>query len=103
MGVLVRNVSCSAAGSRPLVGAGGNHPPGLRVSGQGVDAKVVTARGGVSGGACSTVIVVDYVRIERINDVPPSTIGAMEFYPSQISAPMQSRSPCGTIMIWTKR
>ena len=77
--------------------------PGFRVSGQGADAKVVSARGRVSGGACGPVIVVDYLRIERINDVPPSTIGAMEFYPSQISAPMPFRSPCGTIMIWTKR
>ncbi len=76
--------------------------PGFRVTGQGASAGVVSARGGTTG-ACPTVIVVDHVRIDRINDVPPSTIGAMEFYPGQIGAPMRYRSPCGTIVIWTKR
>ena len=72
--------------------------PAFIVVGAGVDARVLSSRGG-----CPAVIVVDHVRVSSINEVQPSLVGAMEFYPGASGAPMQYRSPCGTIVIWTKR
>ena len=72
--------------------------PAFNVVGAGVDARVLSSRGG-----CPAVIVVDHVRVQSINEVQPSLVGAMEFYPGASGAPMQYRSPCGTIVIWTKR
>jgi len=72
--------------------------PAFRVIGAGPDAKVVSSRG-----SCLPKIYVDLLPATYINEVPAARVGAMEFYPSFISAPMGKRSPCGTIMIWTKK
>jgi len=78
--------------------------PGFSVKGQGPNAEVFSSRGGGLGG-CQPVIVVDNVRIgsNGINKLPAALLGAMEIYTSMFGAPPQFKSPCGTIMIWTKR
>lgn len=65
---------------------------------------VVSGRGKIGlAGNCPSNIVIDKVRGQQIYELPPSLVGAMEFYPDGVGAPEQYRSPCGTIIIWTKR
>ena len=76
--------------------------PGLRIVGQGPNARVISGRG--SSMTCnSPILLIDDMPATSVNDVPSSQLGAIEFYPSSTSAPMTHRSPCGTIMIWSKR
>ncbi|CAN5306434.1 hypothetical protein BH09GEM1_BH09GEM1_18270 [soil metagenome] len=78
--------------------------PSFRVLGQGPDAKIISSRGGLQGN-CETLIVIDDIEAATINEVEPSQIAAMEFYPATAGAPFKHKSKygCGTIMIWTKR
>ena len=78
--------------------------PSFRVLGQGPDAKVISARGGLQGN-CETLIVIDDIEAATINEVAPPEIAAMELYPATAGAPFKHKSKygCGTIMIWTKR
>jgi hypothetical protein len=48
-------------------------------------------------------IVIDGVPHQGINWIDPHSIGAMEIYTGTSTAPVQYPSPCGTILIWTKR
>jgi hypothetical protein len=75
--------------------------PFFHIVGEGPKAKVVSAR----GPACTANIVVDGTRYFEINDVPPIEIGAIEAYPAQApSYPIEyGASPCGLVIIWTKR
>jgi hypothetical protein len=76
--------------------------PGLRIVGQGPSARVVTGRG--SSMSCSSpLVLIDDMPATSVNELPSSQLGAIEFYPGSTSAPMTHRSPCGTIMIWSKR
>ena len=52
---------------------------------------------------CEANIVIDGVAHQRINWIDPGSIGAMEIYPGVATGPIQYRSNCGTILIWTKR
>jgi hypothetical protein len=72
----------------------------FRIVGQGPDARMVSNR---DPGCRNPVMYFDRLPVDRINDVPPSLIGAIEVYPGLVSAPMQYRSACGTVMLWSKR
>lgn len=72
--------------------------PGFRILGSGAGAKVVSTRG-----QCSPKIVIENLHNQEINTIPPSLIGAIEIYPNSNQAPIQYRSTCGLILIWTKR
>ena len=59
-------------------------------------------------GDCSIVYVLDGQRLGQPPPaldalVHPGDVEAMEIYPGGHGAPAQFKSPCGTIMIWTKR
>jgi hypothetical protein len=75
--------------------------PGFWVSGTGAGARVISTRTLLLGGNCEANVVIDRVPDQRINDVSPSQVAAIESYPVR-GAPMQYRAPCGLIMIWTK-
>lgn len=79
--------------------------PGFKVSGFGLDAKVVSSRGisSLMGGACAANVVIDGMENQDINLIHPSSIGAMEVYREGSPAPVQYRGGCGVIVIWTKR
>jgi hypothetical protein len=71
-----------------------------------LDAKVVQSRGTSSWNdstPCLANIVIDGVPHQQINWIDPYSIGAMEIYTGTGTAPVQYQSPCGTILIWTKR
>jgi len=53
--------------------------------------------------ACQVKIFIDGVPNQKINWIDPYSIGAMEIYPGTATGPVQYQSPCGTILIWTKR
>ena len=85
--------------------------PGFRIvyspenSTSDLDVKVISSRGETSlhpmpGDA---IIVIDGVPHQMINWIDPNRIGAMEIYPGVATGPVQYQSPCGTILIWTKR
>jgi hypothetical protein len=78
--------------------------PGFRIVGSGLDARVVSSRGRISlvQGDCVANVVIDGIPNQDINLLRPSDIGALEVY-SGIGASMQYNSPCGVVMIWTKR
>jgi hypothetical protein len=78
--------------------------PGFRIVGSGLDAHVVSSRGQISlrQGDCVANVVIDGIPNQDINLVRPSDVGALEVY-NGIGAPMQYNSPCGVIVIWTKR
>lgn len=78
--------------------------PGFRIVGYGIDAHVVSSRGAISfrQSQCDVNVVIDGMQHQDINLLLPSDIGAMETY-SGPGAPMQYDSPCGVIVIWTKR
>lgn len=84
---------------------------GFALVGRGPQADVISTRSAGLGN-CKTLVIIDNVPGGRIGDVPPALLGAVEFYPSVISAPIKTRSAgganaqsanCGTIVIWTKR
>jgi hypothetical protein len=72
-----------------------------------LDVDVVQPRGITSWthpNACYANIVIDGVPHQKINWIDPYSIGAMEIYTGTGTAPVQYQpSPCGTILIWTKR
>jgi hypothetical protein len=76
---------------------------GFWVVGSGPGARVVSSQPSSLGGSCEANIVIDRMPEQRINDVSMSEVAAVEAYPGGRGAPPQYRSPCGVIMIWTKR
>jgi len=76
---------------------------GFWVVGSGPGARVVSSQPSSLGGSCDANVVIDRLAWQRINDVSMSEVAAVEAYPSGRGAPPQYRSPCGVIMIWTKR
>jgi hypothetical protein len=87
--------------------------PGFRIvhspenSTSDLDVKVVDSRGTLTSLAhsdsCVANIIIDGVPHQMINWIDPGSIGAMEIYPGTAAGPVQYRSNCGTILIWTKR
>jgi hypothetical protein len=84
--------------------------PGLRIGRKGtsdLDVDVMSSRGEMDSlhnpAPCYANIVIDDVPHQKINWIDPGSIAAMEIYPGPAGAPVQYRSPCGTILIWTKR
>ena len=77
--------------------------PGLRVVGQGIDARVVSTRGSGFRGACAQNVVIDGMQNQDINLVRPNDIGAMEVYNDVAGGPPGANRGCGVIVIWTKR
>ena len=71
---------------------------GVRIVGDGPDAKVVNARGN-----CYPNVVVDYMQYQEINLIPPSLIAGIEAYPTTNGAPKEFTNLCGLIRIWVKR
>jgi hypothetical protein len=52
---------------------------------------------------CQPVVLVDDLPVERMEDIPlPGMVGAIEVYQGTAGAPPTHRSPCGTIVFWTK-
>jgi hypothetical protein len=53
---------------------------------------------------CQPVVLVDDLPIASLTDLPtPTMLGALEVYTTTAGAPPSHRSPCGTIVFWTKR
>lgn len=83
--------------------------PGFRVvrtSTSDLDVGIVATSGPVSLSnniTCNVKIIIDGVPNQKINWIEPYSIGAMEIYPGTNTGPVQYQSPCGTILIWTKR
>ena len=83
--------------------------PGFRVvrpTTSDLDVDVVQPRGLTSWTNptnCYVNIVIDGVPHQKLNWIDPYSIGAMEIYPGTGTAPVQYPSPCGAILIWTKR
>ena len=77
---------------------------GFKVSGFGLDAKVLSARGVTTmNGRCEANIVIDGMPGQDINLIHPSSIGAMEIYRAGQPGPVQYDRGCGVIVIWSKR
>jgi hypothetical protein len=78
--------------------------PGFRIIGNGLDARVVSSRGQISlrQGECTVNVVIDGMQHQDINLLSPRDIGALEVYAGP-GAPMEYNSPCGVVVIWTKR
>ena len=79
--------------------------PGFRVTGSGIDAKVVSSRGVVSvTRRCEVNIVIDGMQQQEINLIHPSSVGALEAYPAGgPPGPLEYDGSCGMIVIWSKR
>ena len=81
--------------------------PGVRVGYQDGQTTVFSARGRTSfgGGGCPLNVIVDGMDHMEIDLVHPSDVAGIEAYPSTIGMPVEYalRSPCGAIIIWTKR
>jgi hypothetical protein len=77
----------------------------VRPSTSDLDVNVVSSRGETSlhPVPCDANIIIDGVPHQKINWIDPGSIGAMEIYPGVKTGPVQYQSPCGTILIWTKR
>jgi len=53
---------------------------------------------------CQPVVLVDDQPIASLTDLPtPTMLGALEVYTTTAGAPPSHRSPCGTLIFWTKR
>jgi hypothetical protein len=53
---------------------------------------------------CQPVVLVDDMPIASLTALPtPTMLGALEVYTSAASGPPKYRSPCGTIVFWTRR
>ena len=58
----------------------------------------------MSDPGCSPVVLVDDLPITDMIQLPiPSALGALEIYRGTAGAPPSHRSPCGTIIFWTRR
>jgi len=58
----------------------------------------------MSNPACTPVVLVDDLPINDVQQLPiPSALGALEVYRGTAGAPPEHRSPCGTIIFWTRR
>jgi hypothetical protein len=58
----------------------------------------------MSDPGCSPVVLVDDLPITNMIQLPiPSALGALEIYRGTAGAPPSHRSPCGTIVFWTRR
>ena len=58
----------------------------------------------MSDPGCSPVVLVDDLPITNMIELPiPSALGALEVYRGTAGAPPEHRSPCGTIIFWTRR
>ena len=58
----------------------------------------------MSDPGCSPVVLVDDLPINDMIQLPiPSALGAVEIYRGTAGAPPNHRSPCGTIIFWTRR
>lgn len=78
----------------------------VRTSTSDLDVGVVSTRGITSltgPTSCIVNIYIDGVPHQGINWIDPYSIGAMEIYTGTSTAPVQYPSPCGAILIWTKR
>lgn len=78
----------------------------VRTSTSDLDVGVVSTRGITSltgPTSCIVNIFIDGVPHQGINWIDPYSIGAMEIYTGTSTAPVQYPSPCGAILIWTKR
>jgi hypothetical protein len=77
---------------------------GMRISGTGLDTKIISGRGVQSiMGPCYTNIVIDGIQHQDINLVRPEDVGAMEIYKGQAGAPIEYDTACGVVVIHTKR
>ena len=53
---------------------------------------------------CEPAVLVNDLPIVSLTDLPPPImLGAVEVYPSTAGAPPNHRSPCGTIVFWSRR
>ena len=53
---------------------------------------------------CEPAVLVNDLPIVSLTDLPPPImLGAVEVYPSTVGAPPNHRSPCGTIVFWSRR
>lgn len=81
--------------------------PGFRIEHRGGEDVVVSSRGSTSlrARSCPMNIVIDGIQGMDIDMVHPADIAAMETYPSHIGVPVEyaMQSPCGAVIIWTKR
>jgi hypothetical protein len=58
----------------------------------------------MSDPGCSPVVLVDDLPVYNMIELPiPSALGALEVYRGTAGAPPEHRSPCGTIIFWTRR
>ncbi|MBW8769124.1 MAG: carboxypeptidase regulatory-like domain-containing protein [Gemmatimonadetes bacterium] len=58
----------------------------------------------MSNPGCSPVVLVDDLPVQTIDQLPiPSALGALEVYRGTAGAPPEHKSPCGTIIFWTRR
>jgi hypothetical protein len=58
----------------------------------------------MSDPGCSPVVLVDDLPITNMIELPiPSALGALEVYRGTAGAPPSHRSPCGTLIFWTRR
>ena len=58
----------------------------------------------MSNPSCSPVVLVDDQPINDIQQLPiPAALGALEVYRGTAGAPPEHRSPCGTLIFWTRR
>jgi hypothetical protein len=58
----------------------------------------------MSDPGCSPVVLVDDLPVNNMIELPiPSALGALEVYRGTAGAPPEHRSPCGTIIFWTRR
>ena len=79
--------------------------PGFRVERQGLEEVVVSTRSRYGRGSCAPNVVIDGMQRAALEMVHPSAIAAMEIYPSSSVVPVEyaGQSPCGAIVIWTRR
>ena len=58
----------------------------------------------MSDPGCSPVVLVDDLPVTNMIELPiPAALGALEVYRGTAGAPPEHRSPCGTIIFWTRR
>jgi hypothetical protein len=81
--------------------------PGLRVGYVDGQPTLVSSRGAISlrRRECPINVVIDGMQHMDIDMVHPADIAAIESYASSIGVPPEfsMNSPCGAVVIWTKR
>jgi hypothetical protein len=79
--------------------------PGVRVTGQGANAEVSSVFGRTGANKCVGMRILQngFLHLDNVNDVPPSTIAAIEIFTQGAFAPTQYsiRGSCGVMVIWT--